>query len=510
IYYTSTNPTAISFAPIETYTDIGVFYGAERGDYHDVDEASKINHFGVEIKGLKKFKRSACFGNIGYYNTSEYDRCWNSALFISPDNPYILADSIKSDFHKEIFFLQGTASYTIAPDWIVGLDLKYLVGSTSDQTDPRSETVGMRFSATPGVTWQLAPLWSIGLAGNIELFKEKIGYTIVNTQRGYTILQFNGMGLYEGISTNSTLGTSYTRNYNGLNYGGYLQLTYSGDLIANLLELSVDVRDEKARDGGKTIAYKGGDYNRTAFGLEDRLSIKGEGINHNITLAAKYKKVKGMWYTQERRIDTQKNNQEYYFVTDSSVTHTEKGWEASLGYRIDLLSSNLPSLSFYVKGDLQSSKIEHTYYDTYYMNYTRLILSAGVDKHFQIQKSLFNLSVNGEYALPILNDDYKVYDASTTKITSDGLLVYTKYDNIPELYTYPKYEYHSSAYAAVGLKVSTQIPLTQRLWLGMSAQARMAFYLGDSVYRDLLGAELDNPLDGSHHFTTRLAISLLF
>ncbi len=514
IYSTSSNPASISFAPLDMYTDINVSYGLTRGDYHDVDRSSKINGLGIEIKGLKKFKRAACFGSITYNNDTEYERCWNSSLFPSFDNPYILGDSIISDFRSEIFTLQGIASYHPAEDWTLGVDLNYKVGSSSDQTDPRSESTGMRFNATPGVTWHCADRWRVGLSANIGFYKEKTTHTVINTQRTYSIFVFSGLGFHDGITTNSTLGSGYKRDYSGMNYGGAIQLAYEGDRISNFLEIGADIRYEDARDGGKTIEYKGGDYDRTSFGLKERFSIAGDRLMHNITLAASMRKVEGMSYTQELRNNPNKNNEKYYVVLDSAVTYTEDAFEASIEYRMNVMRNETPWLTWYVSADMRQSKANRYFYADYEQNYTRLTAKAGVNKNFFIKESLLSLAVDGEYALPLSNDDYTIYDRSTVKTdNATGFIVFNKKDVMPERYIYPRYEYRSSAYAAVGVKLSTDIPIStrnSRVWLGASAQVRAAFYLGDAEYYNLLHEEIPNLLDDTKRINARFGIHLKF
>lgn len=165
----SVNPVSIAKVPLESLFGLRVKYGLLDGNFRQVDEAEKENDLQVSIFGIKKLNKMVFEGNIGYYNQIQYDRKWNSTLFISPQNPFILADSIAGKFNLEKFVLHGGFAWNLSSRVNVGLRADYEVGSVADQTDPRPDTKSMRFGLTPGIAFRLSEQFSLGMSVKIGL-----------------------------------------------------------------------------------------------------------------------------------------------------------------------------------------------------------------------------------------------------------------------------------------------------------------------------------------------------
>ena len=147
----SLNPTTLSDNPVGNMTRIDVGYSLGRGDFHDVDESSKTRALGASVTGYHRFGKVDCFGLLSYRNGKQNDRRWNSTMYISDANPFILADSIRSDFNIEEFDLRAGVSYTPIRQLSIGLNVRYLTGSSANQTDPRPKNDAMHFVMNPGI-----------------------------------------------------------------------------------------------------------------------------------------------------------------------------------------------------------------------------------------------------------------------------------------------------------------------------------------------------------------------
>ncbi len=117
IRYTSLNPSRISF---NSYKNKGVAkldYTIGRGSYRPVDEGRQSNHLKFYMGGIKNLGKVDVSGFISYRNLQEKDKKWNSTLFLNPDNPFVLCDSVASDATTESFEMGMTASYAWNESW---------------------------------------------------------------------------------------------------------------------------------------------------------------------------------------------------------------------------------------------------------------------------------------------------------------------------------------------------------------------------------------------------------
>ena len=121
IRYTSLNPSRISF---NSYKNKGVAkldYTIGRGSYRPVDEGRQSNHLKFYMGGIKNLGKVDVSGFISYRNLQEKDKKWNSTLFLNPDNPFVLCDSVASDATTESFEMGMTASYAWNESWKGGI-----------------------------------------------------------------------------------------------------------------------------------------------------------------------------------------------------------------------------------------------------------------------------------------------------------------------------------------------------------------------------------------------------
>ena len=466
----SLNPTTLSDNPVGNMTRIDVGYSLGRGDFHDVDGSSKTGALDVSVTGYHRFGKVDCFGSLAYRNGKQRDRRWNSTMYIAEANPFILADSIRSDFNTEEFDLRGGVSYNPIKQFSVGLNLRYLTGSSANQTDPRPKNDAMHFVISPGIAYRIAGRFMLGLSADIDILRESITHTIINTQESYVYFRFKGMGDFSTMSS-STLG-SYPRDYKGETYKGAFQFAArnSDGSVSNFLELYYLSGGEDARDGGTAFTFLGGDYSRSGYGLSERFSVRSARLVHNITLGATYERGDGIWYDQEAKRDPNNNNSIYYEVLNKSLLNRTTDYDARLGYRMDVMKNGKPTFSWFLNSRLLSSETLHYEGDGYMQKYTKAEARLGAVKHIDMRKCLLSLSLTGEYAMPL----------SSSMTAMPKLL---------DQYTAPAFEYRTASYGAGMFNISAQFPVNFSgfaTWIGVYADARMKFYTGGSKFSSVL------------------------
>lgn len=466
----SLNPTTLSDNPVGNMTRIDVGYSLGRGDFHDVDESSKTRALGASVTGYHRFGKVDCFGLLSYRNGKQNDRRWNSTMYISDANPFILADSICSDFNIEEFDLRAGVSYTPIRQLSIGLNVRYLTGSSANQTDPRPKNDAMHFVMNPGIAWRIAGRFMLGLSADIDILRESITHSIINTQESYVYFRFKGMGDCATMSTG--VSGAYPRDYKGETYKGAFQFAArnSSGSVSNFLELYYLSGDEDARDGGSAFTFLGGDYSRSGYGLSERFSLRGAHLVHNVTLTASYERGNGTWYDQQAKRDPNNNNSLYYEVLNESLLNRTTDIDASIGYRMDVMKNDKPTLSWFLSGRYISSETLHYEGDGYMQKYTKAVARLGATEHIDLRKCLLSVSLAGEYAMPL----------STSMTAMPKLL---------NQYTAPTFEYRTASYGAGMLNVSAQFPVNFSgfaTWIGVYADARMRYYTGDSKFSSIL------------------------
>ncbi len=457
------NPTAISYSTIDHSTDILIGYGYHNGDFVSIDKSAKVKSLLIDISGLKKMKRIAFEGGISYQNTTEKNRRWNTSLYIAPDNPFVLADSVGSDYSVEKFVLNGGFSWD-ALAWLkFGIKANYEVGSSADQTDPRPDTKGMRFDITPGLDFKLSPQINIGLSAGARLLNEETKYTNVVGTTNYDFFLMNGLGNYYLQN-----GTSYQRRYKGSAWHGNVQSVWTGTSgISNLLAIGMEKNSERAEDGGTQRLFLGGKYRSTRYDIADRLSIRRKSVAHNISLKASLHRNDGIWYDQKSISDN--GEMTYWEVVNSSIKHKENRKEASISYRFDLLRHSVPTLTATANVGITQSETTN-YPNEYRQKYSNVVINAQITKYTMLKKCLFIVSASGGYQSNLSASLY------ATGIT------------LANQYTIPMFDYLTADAYTIAGKIEVKFPLSLKKfqsYLGTYIKSSTQRYVGDSThYRD--------------------------
>lgn len=477
IRYGALNPTRLSFNTEKTSGLAVLDYTLTRGNYHKLDESGRQNDLNFMLAGLKNIGKLDLSGYLKYINTQADNKVWNSTLYLSPENPFIIGDSILSDQTTESFDMNAAASYQINEQWKGALSIGLLVGSLSDQNDPRPKTNTSRLPITAGVEWQMHENWSLGLAGNVEFFRSDISHTVINNYINYRIILMKGMGDSYAISTSTESG--YKREYHGTTFKGALQSVYApkNSAWSDFVEISVKGSTEIAEDGGSSYTFKGGDFKQTNFAIQNRTIYKPcENVMHNLTVKANFSKGTGTWYDQKKVTDTEHANRVDYVVLNENDVHKQTLIGANAEYRLDLLKDNQPD--FYAAGNvgLDRTTTKHLTDDgTVKQEYSIAHINLGAGKNFLIGNKKLNVSVGGGYYLPIGDKTFATgcQTGTTTDITGS--------------YVIPMFEYATSKHFNIAGIVDFKTPVKIQgadLALGIFAKAGTSIYSDNNEYSD--------------------------
>lgn len=430
----SINPTSISHTAIQSKGELGLGYRQANGSFHAVDRSGRTHGFNFEATGIKRLRNIVFEGGVRYYNETEKSARWNTSLYQNRLNPFILADSVKSDYDLERFHVDGRFSYSFTENFRFGVNADYHVGVRSDEQDPRAETRGMRFILNPGIEWDVTGHLSIGATGGINLFNESTRYSTVATAQNYRFFLMTGLGTFYPQS-----GTAYSRDSKGTSWFGSVSARFKfSNSVSDFLEVKFGHDSENATDGGSSYQFRAGDYMNDFLRIFNRVSILGETTAHNIEARFETNDVKGKWYDQESETV---NGTISYVVRLASIRHKQKLTVGSVKYRFDLLGAGgVPSLTAAVSGNFYRSESTN-FPETYFASYSRAGINAEVVKHFMISKVYLGVGVDGGYS--------KCFNTGFNFAGQD----------LEKAYTTPMYAWNTAGYGKVAAKVDVKVPV---------------------------------------------------
>ena len=472
MYEGTANPVALSHNIVRKVTDVRVGAQLRNGGLHDIDEGRRSRNLMGAIGGLQNFGNLDLWGYLDYKNIKEYDRQWNSTLFVTPTNPFILGDNIKSDVNTEVFSMTAGASYKFNDLFTGAVSINYLTGSASDQTDPRPKTNSMHVEIKPGVEFRLNDTHSVGVSAMADIFRSDMSYSVVNNNINYTYYIMKGMGDHQVLTSNDM--TSYPRDYEGTRFQGALQwlVTPASDRFSNMFEVSYTHNKEISEDGGYAYTFKSGDYYRDDINIYDRLSIRSSGrFRQNFILRASYITGSGDWYDQKKMTDTQHGNIIYYQILNKSKVMETTDVNASLTYQADFMRNDMPDLT--VNADLGFNTSEAKQYSTaaFKQTYTNMVMGAGAVKHFKFGRLRLSGRAGGYYSMPLGDPEY----------ACAGM-------NMSSAYCAPAFEYIASAKLGFNVEADAYLPVTlygYTTWMGVNLRFASCMYQGDSKFSDV-------------------------
>ena len=451
IRYGELSPTFLSHNKKSTSAFAKVNYNLARGKYHAPDQSGRENDLNVYFGGLKRIGKLDLSGYLKYVNQQADNQRWNSSLYLNPDNPFVLADSVLSDVTAESFHMNAAASYQFLPALEAGLSIGLKTGSRSDQNDPRPKTNSSVVPITAGIEWTPSKAWSFGLAGNIELYRPDINYTLINNLIVYRYFVMKGMGDYYGVSTGSQ--TSYDRDYKGTSWQAAVHGVWQPQgQWSDFLELRIAGNNQKATDGGSSYTFKGGEYKYTQWSLLNRLQYRpSDRVLHQLAIEASYKSGNSTWSDQTRRVDTEHANRIYYEVLSTYKVQKSKRLQGDLTYRFDRFKADKPDLYATVNvGAVFNSDKHYTDAGWPKQKYTLAHVNLNAGKSWALGNNTLTTSLGGGYYFTLGDKTFGSGNTSASAL------------DITSAYVLPYYEYITGKHFNVGGQIDFNAPLKSK------------------------------------------------
>lgn len=463
VRYSGNNPIRIAYNQRFTTGTARVAYGEHNGLFKAVDAAKRQRQLDVYVGGLKDLNQVKLSGHLQYQNRQETDRRWNSSFYLMPDNPFVLGDSVWSEPSSEVFRMSAELAWQCSKRWLLGAGVGLMMGSSSDQDDPRPKTLSSSFPVLLGAECQLNAAWHLGVSVRMEMVRTNINYTVVNPLNNHRFFLMKGLGEYFRRSTAGNPG--YQRKYDGqtAQVGTQLIYTPTASRWSGFTEIAFSHGYENAVDGGEAYVFKGGDYQFSSLKGQARLILhSGRSTTHQLLVHARWHQGDGYWYDQKAVTDIEHGNRTDYKVLGKARVHQDYRLSTDLGYRLDM--------PFFVEGKIGTTQtwIKHASdLGTQKQAWMLAFMQATVGTSVQWRHYTLNTSVHGGCYLPLSERQF----ASASEETG----------NITDRYVAPQFEYLSAKRVRMGGMLDVQRTL-KRMNVGLNITVDAWLHADDAAF----------------------------
>ena len=183
-----------SFDKQIAYSDVGITFRNEIGNFHRVQLAENYNSVGFMADGSYIGKRLYMVGTFDFQQEFKNKVSFTSLLNPFRGTPYDLADSTSSNWRVQNYCVNGKIAYELVPGALsLGLDGSINVARGAKQIDPRPKTNNNDIVFTPSLSFHRnGHIISIG--GSYKMFKENVNLILYNSSESQKIYQLKGLG----------------------------------------------------------------------------------------------------------------------------------------------------------------------------------------------------------------------------------------------------------------------------------------------------------------------------
>lgn len=196
-------------------TRVGAGYSHESaGTDRDARFGRGGHNWSVGADTYTKYRTSTLWGAAKYANGLLKDAVWNETADYDIVYPYILADSIGGDLHREQYsFSGGYADHS--GRWAWGAELSYLATLEYRDVDPRPRNVVGTLDAAAGAAYRIAGDYYAGVSFNFRKYKQSNDIDFKSEMGVDKIFHLTGMGTHY----RRFAGTALSTYYDGYRYG---------------------------------------------------------------------------------------------------------------------------------------------------------------------------------------------------------------------------------------------------------------------------------------------------
>ena len=232
LWMQSVNPAGAMLDHAIEFTEIGIGYRWDRGDFHLPQNGEKNNQLDIDVEGAAILRNLYAWGKFVYNRNDVYDARFNASI-IDPlrGMPYYYADLDPSEWRMQLYETNfRMSSMKLWDALLVGIDGKYAVASGAKQRDMRTTNKSVEFMLRPGIVYLINPAYAVGLHFEYLNYKEESIMDKRNAEIGQTFYEMFGLGMSRSLGS----GTPVT-DYKGNKVSGGLQFNMNGQAVNMVL-----------------------------------------------------------------------------------------------------------------------------------------------------------------------------------------------------------------------------------------------------------------------------------
>ncbi|WBL26800.1 DUF6850 family outer membrane beta-barrel protein [Zunongwangia sp. HGR-M22] len=179
------NPFNYLYLPVKNYTETGLFYTAEGGDFKDARIPSQMQDFGLQTQGIFKNESGILFyGDLSITKSYYKNLKWNLSYQL-PENglmedPHYFGVARPGNWSNQDYDINGGIVFPINNKWHALAEVNYhLFNKYRNDRDPRDQITFNELVFNAGLNYQITPSQYLSL-------KAIYGATDVSNKTNYT------------------------------------------------------------------------------------------------------------------------------------------------------------------------------------------------------------------------------------------------------------------------------------------------------------------------------------
>ncbi|MBW2960537.1 DUF6850 family outer membrane beta-barrel protein [Mesonia aestuariivivens] len=180
------NPFNYLYLPVKNYTETGLFYTAEGGDFKDTRIPSQMQDFGLQTNGIYQNENGILFyGDLSITKSYYKNLKWNLSYQL-PENglmedPHYFGVARPGNWSNQDYNINGGILFPINDKWNALAEVNYhLFNKYRNDRDPRDQITFNELAFHAGLNYQITPSQYVSLQG-------KYGATDITNKTNFTV-----------------------------------------------------------------------------------------------------------------------------------------------------------------------------------------------------------------------------------------------------------------------------------------------------------------------------------
>lgn len=442
-WFSTSNAAASSLFKKDTYLETLISYNNKSGDLKKITDPISFDNYSLDFFALKRVNGFTYMGSFKFLESFLKDKRWTYLMDADREIPYIIGDSIKSSFRKELLDVNISVSHSLfSPKLDAGIMFYYKSAIGVKDVDPRPINTLSKVSFTPSLLYKYSDFSRFAVSFKYCLRNEKIEVRKLTSTQSNLFL-FSGLGF---VSTETML-AAFNRSYNTYSREVELSFQYDDEYeFMTFSKLSFLSENTNIEDGKDLVKLEYCFLNREVS-LKSFFDLQCEDLFHALIVDFFLSESLGI-----RNVINKERKDNYYEWKRYAEKdeYFKEVFSASVEYKLKFQTwQNNITLSGF------SSREEYEFYPTvFFQDYNNIYLKYYINKSVKISNCTLNISASIVSRHNLYKASYLLDSGNATSFNvedlSDEVLV-SAHDN--------NFDYNTCAYISKSLHFQLDMPI---------------------------------------------------